>query len=142
MIVQTPSIDSRTALRLVEDMFAQAVRNEWRIAAAVVDPQGLPLASARMDHVTSPILEFALDKAFTAATMRRSTEAFFSRMEESPALRLGLANRKRLIVWGGGLPIVHGGQVVGGVGVSGAKDFEDIACAKAALTESGLGWEI
>lgn len=142
MIVQTPSIDSRTALRIVQDMFAHAVRNGWRIAAAVVDPQGVPLASARMDHVTPPILEFALDKAFTAATMRRSTEAFFSRMEESPALRLGLANRARLIVWGGGLPIVHGGQVVGGVGVSGAKDFEDIACAKAALTESGLGWEI
>jgi uncharacterized protein GlcG (DUF336 family) len=142
MIVQSQSIDAATALRLVQDTFAEAGRNGWRIAAAVVDPQGVPLASARMDHVAPPILEFALDKAFTAATMRRTTEAFFSRMEESPALRMGLANRARLIVWGGGLPIVHGGQVVGGIGVSGAKDFEDIACAKAALAQAGLGWEV
>jgi uncharacterized protein GlcG (DUF336 family) len=142
MIVQTQSIDSATALRLVQETLAEAERNGWRIAVAIVDPNGMPLASARMDHVTPPIMEFALDKAFTAATMRRSTEAFFSRMEESPALRLGLANRARLMVWGGGLPVVHGGQVVGGIGVSGAKDFEDIACARSALTQAGLGWDV
>jgi uncharacterized protein GlcG (DUF336 family) len=101
MIVQLQSIDASTALRLVQATFADAERNGWRIASAVVDPQGVPLASARMDHVMPPILDFALDKAFTAATMRRTTEAFFSRMEESPALRLGLSNRARLIVWGG-----------------------------------------
>jgi uncharacterized protein GlcG (DUF336 family) len=139
MIVQLQSIDAATALRLLQATFAEAGRNGWRVASAVIDPQGMPLASARMDHVTPPILEFALDKAFTAATMRRTTEAFFSRMEESPALRMGLANRERLMVWGGGLPIIHAGQVVG---VSGAKDFEDIGCAKTALADAGLGWEI
>ena len=86
-------------------------------------------------------LEFALDKAYTAATMRKGTEAFFERMTSSPSLTLGFQNRARLMVWGGGLPIVHEGAVVGGIGVSGAQDFEDVACAKAALAAQGLGWE-
>lgn len=95
----------------------------------------------RMDGTTPPILEFALDKAFTAATMRRSTEAFHQRMESSPSLRLGLGNRPRLMVWGGGLPIVHDGQVIGGIGASGASDMDDIACATHALRAAGLSWE-
>lgn len=141
MLYSHPTVSARTALRLVEAAVAEAERNGWRVAAAVVDRAGLPLASLRMDAATPPILEFALDKAYTAATMRKGTEAFFERMTSSPSLTLGFQNRARLMVWGGGLPIVHEGAVVGGIGVSGAQDFEDIACAKAALTGQGLGWE-
>jgi len=104
--------------------------------------QGQVIASARMDGVTPPILGFAEDKAFTAATMRRSTAAFAERMGSSPSLTLGLSTRTRLLPWGGGLPVVHEGQVIGGIGVSGGKDFEDIACAEAALSQAGLGWEV
>jgi uncharacterized protein GlcG (DUF336 family) len=95
-----------------------------------------------MDGVPPPILEFAQDKAFTAATMRRSTQAFAERMDSAPGFRLGLSTRNRLLAWGGGLPIVHGGVVVGGIGVSGAKDHEDILCAETALGAEGLGWTL
>ena len=138
MLYSHPTVSARTALRLIEAAVAEAERNDWRIAAAVVDRAGIPLASLRMDEATPPILEFALDKAYTAATMRRSTEAFFERMTSSPSLTLGFQNRPRLMAWGGGLPIVGEGRVVGGIGVSGAQDFEDIACARAALASVGL----
>jgi uncharacterized protein GlcG (DUF336 family) len=95
-----------------------------------------------MDDVTPPIGEFAADKAFTAATMRRSTAGYFERMDASASLRLGLGNRDRLLVWGGGLPVVHEGRVVAGIGVSGAQDFEDIECAETALRAAGLGWQV
>jgi uncharacterized protein GlcG (DUF336 family) len=141
MLVSHIALSAATALRLVGAAVAEAERNGWRIAVAVVDPLGLPIAAVRMDHATPPILEFAQDKAYTAATMRRSTEGYFGRMTSSPSLTLGFQNRPRLMVWGGGLPVVHDGRVVGGIGVSGAQDFEDIACAKAALAQEGLGWE-
>lgn len=141
MIVSHPTIASSVAAELVAAVIAEAGRNGWNVAAAVVDRAGAPLASIRMDEALPPVLEFALDKAYTAATMRRSTEAFFERMTGSPSLTLGLQNRPRLMVWGGGLPIVHDGRVVGGIGVSGAQDFEDIACAKAVLAATGLGWD-
>jgi uncharacterized protein GlcG (DUF336 family) len=141
MIVMKPTLAAAAAFRLVGDAVAHAEANGWRIAAAVVDPHGILLAAARMDDVAPPVIEFAQDKAYTAATMKRSTEAFFARMEGSPSLRLGFGNRARLMVWGGGLPVFAEGRVVGGIGVSGAKDFEDIACAQAALTAAGLAWE-
>ncbi len=142
MIVTRPMISSETALRLVQSAVAEAQRNGWSVAVCVVDPHGQMLAAARMDDATPPVLEFAQDKAFTAATMRRATAAFSERMHSSPALKLGFSNRARLMVWGGGLPITHEGSVVGGIGVSGAQDFEDIACAELALRAEGLGWEL
>lgn len=141
MIFTSTSVSAETALRLVQAVRDHAVHNGWNVAVAVVDRQGVPLAALRMDGATPPILDFASDKAFTAATMRRSTTALFERMNSVPSLRLGLANRQRLAVWGGGLPIVLEGQVIGGIGVSGASDEEDIACAKAALAAEGLDFE-
>jgi uncharacterized protein GlcG (DUF336 family) len=141
MIAQMSLISATGAMQLVTAALAHAGREKLSVAVCVCDPQGHVLACARMDGVTPPILGFAEDKAFTAATMRRSTEAFAERMASSPSLTLGLSTRARLLPWGGGLPVVHQGQVVGGIGVSGARDFEDIACAQAALAEAGLGWE-
>lgn len=138
MITMVPVLASATALQMVQEAVARATLDGWKIAVAVVDPAGVALACCRMDGVTPPIADYALDKAYTAATMRRSTTAYFERMDGSPSLRLGLANRDRLLVWGGGLPIWHSGIVVGGIGVSGAQDFEDIACAEAALRAVGL----
>lgn len=137
----TPVLASATAMQLVQAAVGHAAGNGWKVAVCVVDPAGAPLASWRMDEVTPPIAEFAADKAYTAATMRRSTAAFFERMDGSASLRLGLANRDRLLVWGGGLPIFHAGKVIGGIGVSGAQDFEDIACAQTALEQAGLDWQ-
>lgn len=141
MLSASRTLGSAAARRIVEAAIAEAERGGWRIAVAVVDPSGLPIALARMDEVTPPILDFAQDKAYTAATMRRSTEAFFGRMTSAPTLSMGFQNRPRLMVWGGGLPIFHEGLAVGGVGVSGAKEAEDVACARAGIAAVGLGWE-
>lgn len=141
MITTTPSLTLKTAQELVRLALAEAARNGWGVAVCVCDPAGAPLATARMDGVTPPILTFAEDKAYTAATMRRATAAYAERMDASPALRLGLSTRQRLLTWGGGLPVVHEGRVVGGIGVSGAADFEDVACGRAAIEALGLGFE-
>lgn len=95
-----------------------------------------------MDGLTPAVADFARDKAYTAATMRRSSAAFFDRMDSAPSLRLGRANRERLLVWGGGLPVSHGNIGVGGIGVSGAQDFEDNTCAQAALDAVRLATKI
>ena len=142
MIVLNPVLASATAMKLVQVAVGHAASKGWRVAVCVVDPAGAALASWRMDEVTPPIAEFAADKAYTAATMRRSTAAYFERMEASASLRLGLANRERLLVWGGGLPVVLDGKVIAGIGVSGARDFEDIECAQTALALKGLSWEV
>ncbi|MEM9549984.1 MAG: heme-binding protein [Pseudomonadota bacterium] len=138
MIVSKPSIAADTAHTLAADCVALAKADGLAIAVAVTDPQGAPLALLRMEDVSPPVADFAIDKAYTAATMGKSTEAFADRMSSSPALSLGLSTRPRLIAWGGGVPILKDGIVVGGVGVSGALDHQDIACATAAIEKAGF----
>lgn len=132
------SVSSGAALRLVDAATSHGLANSWGVAAAVVDAQGIVLALHRLDGVAPPVADFALDKAYTAATMRRTTRAFGERMDSEPSLRLGLSTRPRLLSWGGGLAIFKDGICVGGIGVSGAKDFQDIECAEAALTACGF----
>lgn len=141
MIHVLESVSAEGALRLLNAALHAAKEQHLSVAICICDVQGHVLASARTGDATPPILGFAEDKAFTAATMRRTTAAFAERIASSASLSLGLSTRTRLLPWGGGLPIVHEGRVVGGIGVSGAQDFEDIAIAQAALTACGLGWE-
>ncbi len=127
------SITSDLALALVRRAIETAAANGWRVCAVVVDATGTPLALQRMDGVPAPIVEFATDKAFTAATMRRSTLEYAQRMGSSPSLALGLGTRTRLLTWEGGLPIAWNGEIIGGIGVSGAAGDEDALCAAEAL---------
>lgn len=139
LVEMRPVLRSAAALQLVHYALEHAATSGWSVAVVVVDAGGELLASARMDGVAAPTLSFAADKAFTAAMMRRSTKDFFARMNSTDELRVGLANRPRLITWEGGLPIVHDGTIVGGLGVSGAQGHEDAECAQAALLSLGLG---
>ncbi|MEM0946454.1 MAG: heme-binding protein [Pseudomonadota bacterium] len=134
--IQTISSDS--ALALVTAARDAAVEQGLRVAIAVTDAQGVVLATLRMDGVSPPVADFALDKAYTAATMGKATSAFADRMTSSSSLSLGLSTRPRLLAWGGGVPVAIDGAVVGGLGVSGARDEEDIACASAALAAGGF----
>ena len=126
------------AIRLVEAATAHAASRGWAVAVAVVDPSGMLTAFGRMNGVAPPVGDFAADKAYTAATLRRSTLAFFERMSGSPSLAMGVPNRPRLMTWEGGLPIFEGGTVIGGIGVSGAAGHEDADCASVALARLGL----
>ena len=59
-------------------------------------------------------------------------------MQGDEALRLGMPQRARNVVFGGGLPVREGGVLIGGIGVSGGSAEQDEICARAALAALGL----
>lgn len=134
----TPFITYDAAHQLVAAALAQANEFNAAIAVAVVDPAGYLVSFGRADTAALPVGEFAIDKAYTAATQRKSSKAFGERMASSPTLALGLGNRPRFLAWGGGVGLFIGGQCIGGLGVSGAAEHEDIAIAEAAARSLGL----
>ncbi len=138
MIINRAEISGELALRLVADCVAFAGERGWEICAAVCDPRGALVALLRTDHVVVPAIDFAIDKAFTAATLKKSTRSFFERADSNPALKLGLTNRPRMLVFPGGFPIFCDGDCIGGLGVSGAQDHEDVECAVAVIEGAGL----
>jgi uncharacterized protein GlcG (DUF336 family) len=55
-------------------------------------------------------------------------------IKDDPALREGIVQRERLVIFGGGVPIQLEGELIGGVGVSGGSAEQDEICALAGLS--------
>ena len=109
---------------------AEARKNKWPLAIAVVDAGGHLVHFSRMDNTQTGSVNIAIDKAFSAAAFRRPTKAF------QDGLAAGGAGLRLLALRGaspveGGLPIVVDGKVIGGIGASGAQGHEDAVAAKA-----------
>src|SRR5688572_23970339 len=87
-------------------------------AVAVVDAHGELLAFLRTDGCPLASINNAIHKAFTAARERVESGAVGKRASEEgwPITNFG---DPRYTGWGGGVPIIYNGQVVGAVGVSG-----------------------
>lgn len=138
MLTDRKDLSSEAAILLATSAIDHARANGWDITVAVCDSTGNLLAFRRTDNVVIPAIEFAIDKAYTAATLRNQTKAFGERMASHPTLSLGVGTRSRLLTWAGGMPVFSQGICVGGIGVSGARDHEDLACAEAALAAAGF----
>lgn len=104
-----------------------------KVNVAVVDAGGNPLAFLRMNGAFLHSVSIAEDKAYAAVSFGLPTGGWRSIFDNSPELRDGLIHRPRFVTLAGGLPIEQAGQVIGGVGVSGASEEQDTACAQAGL---------
>jgi uncharacterized protein GlcG (DUF336 family) len=118
--------DVKTVLAAAE---AEAVRNQWRVAIAVLDDGGHLLGFVRMDGATPANAEIAVEKARTAAVSRRPSGAWEERVK---AGRIAMLKMPVLPVQGG-VPILVDGECLGAVGVSGVQSHEDEQIAQAGI---------
>lgn len=97
-------------------------------AVAVVDDHGELVAFVRTDGCPLPSIANAINKAYTAARERRPSRAIgdASRDDGFPITNFG---DLRYTGWGGGVPLVIDGVVVGAVGVSGLPEPDDMRIA-------------
>ena len=130
-VARTGPVTAEVAQAIVAAATRKAHELGVRVSVAVVDEGGALKAFLRMDgaEIAGPIL--AQDKAFTAVAVRCATHelAEFTQPGQ-PLFGLNAGAGGRLVIYGGGVPLVSDGVVAGGVGVSGCADVaDDIACA-------------
>jgi uncharacterized protein GlcG (DUF336 family) len=118
------------AKKLAAGALAEAVRNNWRVAIAIVDTHGFLKYYEMMDDVQTASANVAVEKARTAAMFRRSTKMFEEGIAGGRTALLGMHSATPIE---GGLPIVVDGKVVGGIGVSGLTSAQDGQVAQAGL---------
>ena len=104
---------------------------------AVSDETGDLKAFRRMDGAPKLSIQISQDKAYTAASFSMATHAWFDFIKDDPPLLHGITHTPRLVVFGGGFPIVIDGEAIGAVGVSGGHYSQDMECARAALAAIG-----
>jgi uncharacterized protein GlcG (DUF336 family) len=122
------------AQAIVSATVREAQKRSTRVCVAVVDAGGHLVAFLRMDGIPFHLVTVAQDKATTAAGFGVSTtELAFSLNCQSKGAAEFFRGRDRLVLLGGGVPIHRGGELLGGIGVSGSSEAEDEACALAAL---------
>jgi glc operon protein GlcG len=112
---------------------AEAEKNKWNVAIAIVDDGGYLLAFERMDGVAAISAEVAIGKAHTSAMTRRPSKLFEDRVKERPAFVMFPAG----MLIQGGLPILARNECVGAIGVSGVQSHEDEQIAKAGVAAIG-----
>lgn len=125
-----------------QSLLAAARRRAREIAVpmvvAIIDGGGNLVALERHDGALLVSIELAQGKAYTAAAMKMATHEVAKLAQPGePLYGIEATNRGRVVVFGGGFPLVVGEQIVGGLGVSGGSVDEDLDVARAALA----AWE-
>lgn len=115
---------------MAEAAEAEARRNNWNVAIAVVDTHGELLFFLKMDNVQQQSVDIAQAKARTAARMRRPTKALDDGVVGG---RLALLAVDGVLPLEGGVPVIHNGVVIGAVGVSGVTSAQDAQVAAAGI---------
>jgi uncharacterized protein GlcG (DUF336 family) len=128
------SVSSSLAHRMIVAGEEKAAAMGHAFVIVVVDESGVLKALSRMDGAPLLSVQVAQDKAYTAVGFGLPTHSWHDFIKDDPPLATGaVGGIDRLVVFGGGYPIVVEGQVVGGVGVSGGHYSQDMEVAEAAL---------
>jgi uncharacterized protein GlcG (DUF336 family) len=115
--------------RLAAAAQAEAKRNNWIVAIAILDDGGHLLHFARMDGATPANAAIAVEKGRTAAMSRRTSGSWQERIKTRPEM----LRMPGILPVQGGVPIVVDGTCVGGVGVSGVQSHEDEQIARVGI---------
>jgi glc operon protein GlcG len=123
-------ISSEEALLLIQYVVAQTGENK-PVAISISGPEGELIGFLRMDGTGPAASRIAQNKAYTAAVDRTDTMKMGARMRgsDNPAFW----GDERITGFGGGIPVVQNGVVVGGVGISGLPEADDERLAKEAV---------
>jgi uncharacterized protein GlcG (DUF336 family) len=105
---------------------------------AVVDEGGSLVAFARMDGAWRGSIDIAINKAYTARAFDMTTEALGAISQpEDQCFGIHASNNLHVIIFGGGIPLIQSGRIVGAIGVSGGTVPQDIEVAEAGVEAFG-----
>jgi glc operon protein GlcG len=125
-----PPITFDAAKKALAAAEAEAKKNNWPVAIAIVDSAGQLAAFSKIDNTQHASVDIAIGKAVTANNFKRPTKAL------QDAIAQGGANLRLLAVKGvtpleGGVPIVVDGKIIGAIGASGVMANQDAEVAMA-----------
>jgi glc operon protein GlcG len=117
-----PILTLDDAKRIAAAAEAEARSNNWNVVIAVVDDGGHLLYLQRSHDTQFGSVETAIMKANASVAFKRPTKSSEDAVLSGRLIHLALPG---VIPAEGGIPVLHGGMVIGGIGVSGVRSFQD-----------------
>ena len=115
---------------LIEKVKEKAASMGVNVVIAVADQAGRPVAVQCMDGAYIASFDIALNKSFTSASLKMSTETLSGLSQPGQSLYgIQLTNDGKIVIFGGGEPLMADGRIIGALGVSGGSAEEDTAIA-------------
>lgn len=132
-MIQQYVMEYQEARHMVEALIAEVTRRGKAAVIVVADAHGELMALARMDGAPYSSITIAMNKAYTAARERKpSKEIGIASRDVEKGFDIGYFGDPKFTGWGGGVPILREGVVVGAVAVSGLPQVEDMELAASA----------
>ena len=125
-----PLLTLEDAKRVAAAAEAEARANEWKVVIAVVDDGGHLLYLQRSHDTQFGSVETAIAKAHAAVAFQRPTKASEDAVLSGRLIHLALPG---VIPAEGGIPLLCDDIVIGGIGVSGVRSFQDGQIAQAGV---------
>ena len=110
---------------------AEANKNKWPVVITILDSGGQTVMVHRLDNAQWGSVDIAKEKAKAAVALRRPTKVFQDLIAQGGA-NLRLLNIGYSVLEGG-IPIIVGGKLIGGIGVSGVTSQQDAQIGQAGI---------
>ncbi len=133
-MISKPILTLDDAKKIATAAEAEALRNSWRVVIAIVDDGGHLLYLQRNHGTQFGSVEIAIQKARAAVAFQRPTKVTEDAVLGGRLIHLALPGA---LPAEGGVPIMHENQIIGGIGVSGVRSFEDGQIAQAGIATQG-----
>ena len=123
-----PNVGVEVARKAATAAIAEAKKNSWTMAVAVVDTAGNLVYFERMDDTQTGSIRVSQEKARSSAQFKRPTKAFEDALAGGRQAILALPGA---IPIEGGIPLLAEDKIIGAIGVSGGTSPQDGQCARA-----------
>jgi uncharacterized protein GlcG (DUF336 family) len=138
LLMNKQNLSAELASRLMVGAVAKARDMGVPMSISICDSAGNMVLFQRMDRASLLSVGIAQDKAYTSAATGMPTHGLHDFIKDDPPLAAGIVHTPRLVVFGGGYPVMIDGTLVGAIGVSGGHYSQDMQVAQAALAAAGV----
>ena len=132
-LVATQSVSLAQAQVMAQAAEKRAKEIGVPMVISIVDQSGNLILHERMEDALLVSIDLAIKKAYTAVALKMPTDKFATVTQPKTELYGIQHSDSKMVIFGGGFPIMVDGKVVGGIGVSGGSVAQDMDVASAGL---------
>lgn len=120
------SVTLAMAKKLAERVEEESARIGVKAVVAVADSGANTILVESMDDAYIASYDIAVNKAYTCVSLKMPTKTLKGLAQPSqPLYGIQFTNAGKIVIFGGGVPLMCGDNVIGGFGVSGGSEEQD-----------------